>query len=100
MISKVKITVLRRMANRDLFEEYAYTPEIEPLCEHFQEGQEFIVEMLQIPKGFCDWAWADIQRDVLILGLGGNAPWIKEEGIIISCCTDGLRPVVFKLERV
>ena len=51
MVSKVKITVLRRMSNPDLFEEYAHAPEIEPLCEHFQEGQEFVVEMLQMPKG-------------------------------------------------
>lgn len=100
MVSKVKITVLRRMSNRDLYEEYADASELEPLCEHFQEGQEFMVETLEMPKGFCDWAWADIQRDALILALSGNAPWIRKEGVLISCCTDGLRPVVFKLERV
>jgi uncharacterized repeat protein (TIGR04076 family) len=100
MVSKVKITVLKRMSNLDLYEDYARVSELEPLCDHFQEGEEFVVEMLEMPKGFCDWAWADIQRDALILGLGGNAPWVREDGVVISCCTDGLRPVVFKLERL
>jgi len=59
-----------------------------------------MVDMDTIPKGFCVWAWAAIEKDVSILALGGNAPWIRKEGVIISCCTDGLRPVVFKLERV
>jgi len=111
MVSNVKITVLRRMSNPDLIEEYA--PEDEAgscVCQHFLEGQQFMVEMEgrdefmvdmdTIPKGFCVWAWAAIEKDVSILALGGNAPWIRKEGVIISCCTDGLRPVVFKLERV
>jgi uncharacterized repeat protein (TIGR04076 family) len=51
-------------------------------------------------RRFCSWAWADIQRDVVHLALGGDFPWIKEKGIGISCCTDGLRPVIFKLERL
>ena len=31
---------------------------------------------------------------------GGNMPWLKEKGTTITCCTDGLRPVIFKLERM
>ncbi|MCK4693736.1 MAG: TIGR04076 family protein, partial [Anaerolineales bacterium] len=27
-------------------------------------------------------------------------PWIKQSGTIITCCTDGLRPVIFKVERI
>jgi len=55
---------------------------------------------MQMPEGFCSWAWADIQRDVIHMGLGGDFPWMKKPGVMISCCTDGLRPVVFKLERI
>jgi uncharacterized repeat protein (TIGR04076 family) len=111
MVSNVKITVLRRMSNPDLIEEYA--PENESdwrVCEHFLEGQEFVVDvkarqefmvdMDTVPKGFCVWAWAAIEKDVSVLALGGNAPWLRKEGTMISCCTDGLRPVVFKLERI
>ena len=94
----MKITVLRRMSNPDIIKEYATG--VEPLCERFKEGQEFISEGLGMPEGFCSWAWADIQKDVAILALGGNAPWLKKEGVLFTCCTDGMRPVVFKVERV
>jgi len=50
--------------------------------------------------GLCSWAFADIQRDITLLRLGGNFPWMKEKGTILSCCTDGVRPVTFKLERI
>jgi len=55
---------------------------------------------MAMPPSFCSWAWADIQRDVAHLAIGGDFPWIKQRGIMITCCTDGLRPVVFKLERI
>ena len=42
----------------------------------------------------------DIQRDIFHTLYGGYYPWMKEKGVVISCCTDGLRPVVFKLERI
>ena len=101
-ISKVKITVLKRTVMKDLVDAYKAGAEetAEHECEVFKEGQEFIVENLGMPEGFCSWAWADIQRDVTVLALGGDFPWIKQKGVGISCCTDGLRPVIFKLERI
>ncbi len=98
MISPVKITVEKRLSNEGLIEKYGVG--VEPLCGAVQDGQEFIVKDLNIPEGFCPWAWADIQRDVTTLALGGNFPWVKDEGVAISCCTDGFRPVIFKLERL
>ncbi|MDP3062147.1 MAG: hypothetical protein Q8O40_02875 [Chloroflexota bacterium] len=41
-----------------------------------------------------------MQRDVAHLALGGDFPWISKKGTMVSACTDGLRPVLFKLERV
>jgi uncharacterized repeat protein (TIGR04076 family) len=26
-------------------------------------------------------------------------PWMKDGNMFIACCTDGIKPVVFKLER-
>lgn len=98
MRSPVKITVEKRLSNEGLIEKYGVGVEL--LCGAVEEGQEFIVKDLKMPEGFCAWAWADIQRDVVALALGGNFPWIKDEGVTISCCTDGFRPVVFKLERL
>ena len=69
-------------------------------CDLFKVGDEHLVKNLQMPKGFCPWAWADIQRDVAVLALDGNFPWIKDKGIGITCCTDGFHPVVFKLSRI
>ena len=26
--------------------------------------------------------------------------WMKEENTMIACCSDGTRPVIFKIERI
>lgn len=99
--SKVKITVLKRFSPTEVFEKSPVTP-VKPLgaCELFRDGQEFFVdEDGKMPEGFCTSAWHTIFSDVRILSFGGNPPWFKEKGVDINCCTDGLRPVVFKLER-
>jgi len=95
---KVKITVLKNMEVPDLVEKYG--KDVQPICAVAKVGDKWIVERLRKPDDFCPWAWADIHRDVTHLALGGNFPWIKQKGTMISCCTDGLRPVIFKLERI
>ena len=98
-ISKVKITVAKKLKTGDILEEYGQG-EIEEECTEMKEGVEYISEGGKMPEEFCSWAWADIHRDVAHLALGGDFPWIKKKGQMISSCTDGLRPVVFKLERM
>jgi|TARA_Y100000031_G_scaffold125585_1_gene142103 uncharacterized repeat protein (TIGR04076 family) len=44
--------------------------------------------------------FANIQREITHLRLGGNFLWIKEPEKILACCTDGVRPVVFKLKSI
>ncbi len=99
---KCKITVLRKMYNADYAEEY--TQSNASVCESFEEGQEFVVEnMVRPPDDFCAWAWIDLQRSVQTLLRGGNfsdTGWMKDDNVLIACCSDGIRPVVFKLERV
>lgn len=101
---KCKITVLRRLFDQELVDLYsAENTKESPLsaCTAFSDGQEFILEgSPSMPEGFCFWAWADIQRDVAAIMFGADYPWIKQKGTIIICCSDGLRPVVFKLERI
>ncbi len=99
---KVKITVLKRLTPSEVFEKSPVTPS-EPIgaCELFREGQEFVVnEDGRMPESFCTSAWHTIYCNVRTLAFGGDLPWYKEKGIAINCCTDGLRPVVFKLERI
>lgn len=98
----VKVTVLKRMHPREVFEESPATP-VEPLgaCDYFKDGQEFVSDGGGMPEGFpCTSAWITLFPAVRTLSFGGNMPWFKEEGLSIMCCPDGLRPVIFKLERM
>ena len=99
-MAKVKITVVKKVNNKDMFGDnpplgFTGVPE----CDRLELGQEFISEG-GCPEGFCAWAFADIHRDITHLHLGGDYPWMKQKGTILSCCTDGVRPVIFKLERI
>ena len=103
----LRITVIKRMADVDLVEEYM-GDEVkggrlaEPRCDHFEDGQQFILDDLaKVPEGFCAWAWSDMHKEILALWTGGDMqPWVKYPGTAIACCTDAFRPVVFKLKRI
>lgn len=71
-------------------------------CPFFEVGQVFIIKSIdEIPPKFCAWAWADIERDIAIILFGGNPkPVLKNPNSMYSCCDEGLRPVIFKLERI
>ena len=93
--NSVKITVLKRLFHQDLIEKYTDSQDW-TACDHFKEGQEFIVSKAipwDMPEGFCGWAWADIQK--MVWGMARGGP-----NIFIACCTDGYRPVIFKLEKM
>ena len=101
-MAKVKITVVKTINNKDIFGDNPPVGfKIPRECDRLEVGQEFIVdEVGGFPFGFCPWAFADIQRDIIHLRYGGDFPWMKERGVNLSCCTDGIRPVIFKLERI
>ncbi|MQG38603.1 MAG: TIGR04076 family protein [SAR202 cluster bacterium] len=105
---KVKITVVKKTFHTDLVDQYTDNPEswkegsigCKPNCCHsFDIGHEFISDGTHIPEGFPDPPWVDIQKYVFILGRGGNMLGTKP-GTFISNCTDGFRPVTYKLERI
>ena len=98
-----KITVLKTMFNQDLADEYRLPYLPSGPCKFFTEGQEFIVNYLaERPEDFgCDWAWDDIHKVLMVLMTRGNfGTWMKNENSFIACCTDGIKPVVFKIERI
>ena len=101
-MSKCKITVIKRTINQDLIDEYlSDSRESFGRCQAYEDRQEFVIEDFPLkPEGFCDWAWADIHRDVVAVMFGGSYPWIQKSGTAITCCTDGLRPVIFKVEMI
>ena len=100
--NKVKITILKKLDTKEIFGENAPLGESLEACGQFDSDQEFIVsEDGKMPEGFCHWAWNDIYKVVTTLRFGGSFSRIEEKGnSIVRCCTDGLRPVIFKLERI
>ena len=104
-MGKVKITVFKKVDPSVIFDGNVpnmYGTDVPfSICTAFEEGQEYLAEDGAMPDGFCNWAWRDISKDVAILNFGGNfwAEWTKP-GEMLTCCTDGVRPVSFKLERI
>jgi uncharacterized repeat protein (TIGR04076 family) len=98
-----KITVLKLLYNPELAEQYR-RPDIHVgPCPYYEEGQEFIVQHIgERPENFfCDWAWNDIQKILLAMQTGADfSNWMKNGNEFITCCTDGIKPVVFKIERL
>ena len=100
-MAKVKITVLKKLTGKDMFGDNlpAGLPS-PPECSVLKTGQEFVLERGSCPPDFCSWAFADIHRDIIHLLMGGDYSFAEKKGTAYPCCTDGLRPVIFKLERI
>jgi uncharacterized repeat protein (TIGR04076 family) len=67
------------------------------------QGEEFVIDPSVVPEDFCAhcaWAWADIRKGILTVAMGANMPGIRQPGTVITDCTDWLRPVIFKVERM
>jgi uncharacterized repeat protein (TIGR04076 family) len=87
----VKITVLKRNYEKEFVEQLKTGPK--SACTRLSDNQEFTVKSQWTPpEKFCEWAWADV-RTYIPMVLGSGNP-------IAVCCTDGFRPVFFKLERI
>ncbi len=106
---KVKITVLRKECYEDLQEQYLADANVGP-CSLFEVGQEFILERdgarddywRMMDGKFCAEAWDAISRYVYAGLQGGSIMkgWTNDEKMMIACCNDGTRPVIFKIERI
>lgn len=105
-MASCKITVLKKYYDAELAAAYCQNPDPGP-CAVFQEGQEILIDedayfSLQIPGGFCSEAWQALDHYIYCALQGGPLMkgWMKDETVMISCCNDGVRPVVFCIERV
>jgi len=103
-MAKVKITVVERTFNEEISRDFGSEPFLAGRgfgpCPNFEDGQVFVLDALSKPERFCNWAWADIHREVRTVAFGGGFPWVNTPNSTICCCTDGMKPVVFKVERV
>jgi uncharacterized repeat protein (TIGR04076 family) len=100
MMKKCKITILKTTLQKDLAEEYG-VPNLST-CPLMREGEVFYASWAK-PEGFCDEAWKAIYQYVFALAHGAETwyydDWIKDKGVAICSCNDGLRPVIIKIER-
>lgn len=100
MMKKCKITILKTTLQKDLADEYG-VPNLST-CPLMKEGQVFYASWAK-PEGFCDEAWKAVYQYVFALAHGADSwyygDWIKEKGVAICSCNDGLRPVIMKIER-
>lgn len=100
-MNKVKITVLKTTLDEELAREYG--AEGLTACPMMKAGQVIYADYAK-PEELCDEAWKAIYQYVFALahGTGDNlfcfGDWIREPGVAICSCNDGLRPVIFKLE--
>ena len=98
---KCRITVLKTAFNEELVKEYG-APGL-TVCPLLKEGDTFLADY-DMPEGFCAVAWRSIYPNIFALSHGEKGSqfkyldWVNKEGLAISCCHDGLRPVYFKIE--
>ena len=109
MKHQCKITVLETKVFTDYQEEYLANPKSGP-CPFFKKGDTFLLDrtpqkddFYHLMKGkFCGGAWDAVSRYVYTALQGGSIMhgWTKDERMMIACCNDGTRPVIFKIERI
>ena len=100
-MKKVRITVLKTTLDEELARQYG-APGLKA-CPMLRAGQVFYADHAK-PEGLCDEAWKAIYQYAFALAHGAGdglfyfGDWIRQPGVAICSCNDGLRPVIFKLE--
>lgn len=99
-MKKCKIEVLKTTFHKDLADEFGCKSIRK--CPMHKVGDIFFGDYAK-PEGLCDEAWKAMYQYVFALAHGSDifyyGDWIDKEGIAICSCNDGIRPVIFKIER-
>ncbi|WP_094603172.1 hypothetical protein SPSIL_035530 [Sporomusa silvacetica DSM 10669] len=99
-MKKCKITILKTHFDEELAKEYGCQGISK--CPFHTVGQVFYADYAK-PEGLCDEAWKAFYQYVFALAHGSEVfyygDWIDKPGVAICSCNDGLRPVIFKIER-
>ncbi len=105
MKHECKITVLETTCFPELQEKYLADPKSGP-CTFFKKGDTFLFRQhdffCMMDGKFCGEAWDAVSRYVYAALQGGSIMkgWTNDDRMMIACCNDGTRPVVFKIERI
>lgn len=106
---KCKVTVIDKKCFPDYQKEYLSDPD-SGACPFYEVGDEFIFERYGGEDTFwlagdgtqCGEAWDCISRYIYTALQGGSIMrgWTNDERMMIACCNDGTRPVIFKIQRL
>lgn len=127
MQHRCKVTVLATKCFADFQEKYLADPKSGP-CPCYHAGDEYIFDrtadkddfwhtgLNTLVKGsgnpdtiaggpkmpFCAEAWDAVSRFIYTALQDGSIMhgWTNDDRVMIACCNDGTRPVVFKIERI
>ena len=109
MRHECKITVLETTVFPELQEKHLANPKSGP-CPFFKPGDTFLLKRTperddfyhMLNGKFCSEAWDAISRYVYTALQGGSIMhgWTNDDRVLIACCNDGTRPVIFKIERI
>lgn len=109
MQHKCRVEVIDKKLFRDYQEKYLADPE-SGVCPFYEIGQVFVFERYGKRDDFwtegngahCAEAWDCISRYIYTALQGGSIMrnWTNSEKMMIACCNDGTRPVIFKIERI
>ncbi len=100
MATKLKITVIKTFTPEEVFgHEILRDGKAIQACS-YKVGEEFIVDNhLDRPKDFCGQAWQDLYTTLMTYYYGGDYNY-PELGVTYQPCGDGIRPVIFKIEKM
>ncbi len=113
MKHQCKVTVIDKKCFTDLQEQHLADPKSGP-CPCFEVGQEFLFERENGKDDFwhfgrdldpafpCAEAWDCVSRYIYTALQGGAIMrgWTRDDRLMVACCNDGTRPVIFKIERI
>ena len=109
MQHECRITVLETKVFPEYQQQYLANPKSGP-CPCFKPGDTFLLkrtnnrdDFYHMMNGrFCAEAWDAISRYIYTALQGGSIMhrWTNDERMMIACCSDGKRPVIFKIERI
>ena len=125
MQHKCKVTVIDKKLYPELQAQYCADPN-SGMCSVYNVGDEYVFERYGKADHFwriglgtltksdggarvagsaqfphCSEAWDAISRYIYTALQGGSIMrgWTNDERVMIACCSDGTRPVIFKIER-
>lgn len=99
MQHKCKVTVIDKKCFNNYQEKYLADPKSGP-CPFDNVGDDTFWRTGNGTQ--CGEAWDCISRYIYTALQGGSIMrgWTNDERMMIACCNDGTRPVIFKIERL